>query len=201
MNAYFIASAALILSVGSAIYLFFFIKKRTSESFISQKNRAEVAALINDIDRVTDRDLELIEDRANKLRSLLAEIDKHILVYDNAAKRITMHANTVRTSIEESEIAIKKSKEEQQKVTETSYRKLGKLSNYRGNVVEKAVDEVPLFTAENIAQQETLTEKEQPLSEVAEKMDATGIPKHEIAKRLGVTVAEVDLALFVSKQK
>jgi len=62
-------------------YLKWEIKKRTTASGLKE-HHIEIAKLIAEINAVTDRDLQLIEDRVIKLKSLLETVDKRITLYD-----------------------------------------------------------------------------------------------------------------------
>jgi predicted DNA-binding protein YlxM (UPF0122 family) len=46
-----------------------------------EDQRIEVARLMAELDRITDRDSQLVEDRINKLRVILEDTDKRIAVY------------------------------------------------------------------------------------------------------------------------
>ena len=61
-------------------YLKWYIKKRTSASGLEER-QIEVARLIAEIDRITDRDSQLVEDRINQLKAILEDTDKRIAVY------------------------------------------------------------------------------------------------------------------------
>ena len=60
------------------LFFFFYFKKRFSSQQILENIRQEVEKLIIEIDRVTDQDLSLVEDKMNALKELLEEADKHI---------------------------------------------------------------------------------------------------------------------------
>ena len=82
MNAAFLlASAALIVSVISFVYLKFYLKRRTSHERILSELREEVNKILRSIDETTDRDISLIEEREKTLRSLLEDIEKRLKVY------------------------------------------------------------------------------------------------------------------------
>ena len=61
-------------------YLKWYIKKRTSVTGLEER-QIEVARLIAEIDRITDRDSQLVEERINQLKILLEDTDKRISVY------------------------------------------------------------------------------------------------------------------------
>jgi len=68
------------------LYLKWYIKKQTSSSVLLanelDERQTEVARLIAEIDRITDRDSQLVEDRVNKLKELLHDVDKRIALYE-----------------------------------------------------------------------------------------------------------------------
>jgi len=68
------------------LYLKWDIKKRMSSSGLLanelDERKTEVAKLIAEIDRITDRDSMLVEDRVNKLKTILHDVDKRIEMYE-----------------------------------------------------------------------------------------------------------------------
>jgi hypothetical protein len=75
----------LVICVSFFCFIFFYfkwyIKRRTTATELLSEYRSEVYRLITEIDSVTDRNLQLVEDRINKLKSLSEETDKRIAVY------------------------------------------------------------------------------------------------------------------------
>lgn len=69
-------------------YLKWYVKQRTSASGM-QEHRTETLKLIAEINAVTDRDLQLVEDRVNKLKLVLHEVDKRIELYEKELENIT----------------------------------------------------------------------------------------------------------------
>ncbi|MDR2468596.1 MAG: hypothetical protein LBD22_06525 [Spirochaetaceae bacterium] len=76
--AYFFASLALIISALSFLYLRAFVIKKTSAARISQEVREEVQHIITEIDRVTDSNMFLIEQRIEQLKTILTDADRRI---------------------------------------------------------------------------------------------------------------------------
>ena len=79
---------SLIVSIGSVVFcllMFFYfkwyIKRRISTSEILAERQKEVYRLIAEIDSITDRDAQLVEARIKTLRELLEDTDKRIAVY------------------------------------------------------------------------------------------------------------------------
>jgi len=87
MAAYIFSSAALLFSVISFFVLLSYVKKRTAIERIPDETRKEVSQfvsqMINDIDRITDRDAQLVEERVGTLKSVLQDVDKRIALYEN----------------------------------------------------------------------------------------------------------------------
>jgi len=62
-------------------YVKWYIKRKISATELLAEYRAEVYRLNADINAVTDRDLMLVEDRIKKLKEILEDTDKRIKVY------------------------------------------------------------------------------------------------------------------------
>ncbi|MCL2410444.1 MAG: hypothetical protein FWC97_02260 [Treponema sp.] len=81
MNLLFIVS---IVSFALCLIMFFYlhwlIRKRTKGSTLDER-RDEFIRLIAEIDRVTDRDSQIVEDRIMKLNEVIEDADKRIAVY------------------------------------------------------------------------------------------------------------------------
>jgi gamma-glutamylcyclotransferase (GGCT)/AIG2-like uncharacterized protein YtfP len=211
---YFFSSLALLVSVVSFIVIYFFVKKRTSADRILGEVRTAVQEIINEIDRVTDRDLELIDARAEQLKQLLSDVEKHILMYGREVQ--TMH---------KAEETKKNIQEEKHAAAEAAYREAGKrrplppLANTAGTL--------PLFANSGDAQPpEDKTGALSPIADSAVdpslhnlpspppvsgaitdqdavaaivKLAASGASNTEIAKQLDIPVAAVEMARFMAK--
>jgi len=71
------------------LYLKWYIKKRTSSSGL-EEHRAEIYKLIADINSITDRDMQLVEDRVNKLKILLLDVDRRIALYEKDLENLAL---------------------------------------------------------------------------------------------------------------
>jgi len=194
-------------------YFRWYIKKSVSSSSISEKELAvrqrEVESLIADIDRITDRDSQLVEARIKLLKTLIDETDKRISLY---VKELEKGGSS-----------------------ETLYSSLGKGIRDALNISDEEndapVDTIALSpearlkslraasVAPNISLETPVTPKQEPLSargDTSRPQDAAfpasppdkqqirshidlllndGLPPEEIASRLGISVAEVNLAI------
>ena len=177
------------------IYLRWYIKRRTNASGVLNETRVEIKKWINEvnlsiaeINDVTDRNLLLIEDKIKKLNELLEDVDKRIKVY---VKEI-----------------------EKSHTSEALYTQLGR--GVRAAIKEN-VSPSPIITPvtlappplssttaptpsvqQNLALETTPVKapvsKKQIRSQI-DKLANEGLPAAEIAKQLGISIAEVDLAI------
>jgi hypothetical protein len=188
--AYFFSSAALLISVVSFFIIFFYVKNRTRADRIPPETRREVAKIINEIDRITDRDSELVEERVKKLKSLLEDVDRRIALHEGLAENYRAAEETQ-----------KKLNAEKQDAAIAAYRGLG-----RKNMRESPFTPQPLnvsVTSNESAGGDTGEAKAgetgaDGLVRKAAALSASGVPNHEIAKRLRTTVNEVEMALFLA---
>jgi hypothetical protein len=180
--AYIFSSAALLISVISFFSIFFYVKKRTSVDRIPPETRQEVTGIINEIDRITDRDSELIEDRVKKLRALLEDIDRRIAVHEKQMD-----------SYNAAEAARKKLNEEKTNAAVEAYRELGKKMS-----ADKSFASTGL--AANADENRTAADGDTNIQKASE-LSAAGVPVNEIAKRLHKTVNEIEMALFLSSKQ
>ena len=186
--AYIFSSAALLVSIISFFVIFFYVKKRTAVDRIPSETRQEVASIINEIDRITDRDSELIEDRVKKLKSLLADVDRRIATHEK-------QLDNYKTA----EYTRKKQNEEKTYAAVETYRELGK-NMYAG----KSFTPSPLtvsITESGTADGETAARDEDANIKKAAELSAAGVPVYEIAKRLRKTIGEIEIALFLSSKR
>ena len=95
-----LSSLALICCVLSFLFFKAYIKRRTSREWIIQDGilteiREEVNALLKTIDETTDRDITLIKERENNLKSLLGEVEKRLKVYIREMDKRKEAENTI----------------------------------------------------------------------------------------------------------
>jgi hypothetical protein len=69
------------------LYVRWYIRRNTAIDQLLGEYRSEVFRLIAEIDAATDRDSQLVEDRIQTLKSLLADTDKRIAVYVRELER------------------------------------------------------------------------------------------------------------------
>jgi hypothetical protein len=82
-----ISIISLSLCVSGFFFLRWYISHRTDASRLLEEYRDEVHRLISEIDAATDRDSRLVEERIKNLRKLLDDTDKRISVYTRELQR------------------------------------------------------------------------------------------------------------------
>jgi len=197
-------------------YLKWHIKQRTSALGLSEEHRMEINRLIADINNVTDRNLQVIEDSVTKLKTLLHEVDNRIALYEKDLENLSQLAAKLPAQ-----------REENSRRNETLYTSLGKgiraaLSN------PKDAEPIPILFQPGLRQSEqqiipsqlpldqnppavsvNQAAGERPLKPPSRKqirshidlMLGEGISPEEIASRLEISVAEVNLAMNLRRNK
>jgi len=82
-----ISIISLSLCISGFFFLRWYISQKTDASRLLEEYRDEVYRLISEIDAATDRDSRLVEDRIKNLRTLLDDTDKRISVYTRELQR------------------------------------------------------------------------------------------------------------------
>jgi hypothetical protein len=184
---YIFASGALLISILSFIYLRAYTKKRTTLERIPDDVRSEVQEIINEIDRITDRDLLLVEERIKYFKTTMQDFEKKIhAIIDDADRRIGVLSREVESRARKEDV----------------YTQIGR----RGGVpvpkppppeTATAPDPTPTPTpaAESGEIHETLTQKEKILN-----LSARGYSAAQIASKLGINVSAVEMMLYVGEQ-
>jgi len=180
-------------------YFKWYIKKRITSSG-SDERQTELIRLINEIDRITDRDSQLVEDRVKKLKVLLLDVDKRILLYEKDLENLALK---------------EAAKAEENKKPETLYTSLG-----RGVRIALETPEIepaiqlplePLPASEPVESRQKETPiKETPIKEkppsrkqIRAHIDLLaneGLSSDEIASKLEISVAEVNLAMNLRRR-
>jgi DNA-binding NarL/FixJ family response regulator len=169
---YLFSALALIVSVVSFFYLRFYIKKRTSTDMIASDVREEVQRIIDEIDRVTDRDSELVEERVRQFNAGMEQRTSQLnAVLDEADRRIGVLSREVDVHVRR----------------EDAYAERGR---QRAESREQRTE-----NREQRAGGGGLSNRERVLL-----MSARGVSSAQIAAKLGITITEVEMAVFMQKQ-
>jgi hypothetical protein len=201
---------SLSLCVSGFFFLRWYISHRTDASRLLEEYRDEVHRLISEIDAATDRDSQLVEERIKNLRKLLDDTDKRISVYTRELQRSrnseAIYKNLGR-GIREALDSIPVQQETLSPVEPVSPAE-------SASPVEPAasakINELP-FDEEKIPQTGSVKKQKKrktantpPQKKSAEKsgikmqiaqMAFQGFSPPEIASKLKISLAEVDLAL------
>jgi len=181
-------------------YLKWYVKKRTSSFDPLEKYRAEVGMLIAEIDKVTDRDSQLVEDRINQLKKILEEADMQISVYMKELEKI--RAGDLPAKLP----------------AEALYTSLGKgiraalSANTAAEKNSQALQPVLFPVMPHIVSPQAAAPPapEEPVKKTPSKKQIRahidllldeGIPPEKIAERLEISVAEVNLAVNLRRVK
>jgi hypothetical protein len=183
--AYFFSLASLLFCFFSFLYLRAYIRRSLSQEENINAARDEVNRIIHRIEEVTDRDISLIEDREKTLKALLEEADKRVRVY---ARELEKGRNAQKT-----------------------YQDLGNsLRNSLGNSPRESRrgSGPPVFspTGEPKAVHPPagqMDEKAAPgnMNEQIRNLALAGFSPPLIASRLGISIAEVELAMALLERK
>jgi len=202
MNISYIVS---IISLGICLIMFFYlmwyIKRRTSAAGFLPEYRAEVNRLIADIDSATDRDSRLVEDRIKKLKEILDEADKRVSVYAKELEK-SRTGEALYTSLGRGIRAALKTPEEHPQAKEEA----PQLSLVRPDiaVVKPAPQpELALETLADIPPQKTAPSKPPSKRQIRSFIDTLaneGLSAQEIAQRLEISIAEVNLAMNLRRR-
>ena len=179
----------IIICVSFCFFIFFYfkwyIKRRTSVSVFLEEYQTEVHRLIAEIDSATDRDSLLVEDRINRLKTILEETDKRVAVYARELDR--------------------------SRTGEALYTSLGRGIRAALNTPvetqasQPVIQTPPVQPPLTVRQEEQLPEEpiqaepsppsRKQLRSMIETMVNDGLSPGEIASRLEISLSEVDLAI------
>jgi len=230
MNVSFIISIiSLGLCICGFIFFRWYIKVKTDPRILLVDYRDEVYRLIAEIDAVTDRDMLLVEERIKTLRLLLDDTDRRLSVYmrelqrshnsqamyTNLGRGIRAALNSQQPSSESQDSGEIESAPPQPEKTTT-------LSSPQAQQAQRAPltqrtpsskntkkNTVPKTTKHPAKRTRTSSSSPQPSGQPSKakikvqiaEMSARGLPPAHIASNLGLSVAEVDLALNLLQQQ
>ena len=192
-----IGYVVLFISLSFCLFMFFYfkwyIKRRTSTSGLLPEEKVEVSRLIVEINAVTDRNLLLIEDKIKQLKEILDDTDKRISVYVKELEK-SRAGEALYTNLGRGIRAALKTEE-------PTVRNAPPLSDVRPYLEVK-----PQVLPAAKPQPETQPVKNKPPSkrQIRASIDLLaneGVPPEEIASRLDISIAEVDLAMNLRQRK
>jgi hypothetical protein len=214
-----IFSAASLLFCG---FFFIYIRRRTAAKRILAEFREEVDRLIAEIDAVTDRDALLVEDRIKTLRALLEDADRRIALYareldrrrgeESAYAALGRKAKSAKSAAGPQEPGRKAARGAEDSGAPVNLS--GAIAAYNaesaagsGNAEssppgkpdapDKSAPELPLF----VRADRDIEPAPLPFAEQAAELSRSGLSPDLIAARLGSTVAEVNMAIALSRRR
>jgi len=207
MNIFFVVSIiCLALCLIMFFYLKWYIKKNRASSSGLEEHRKEVAQLIVEINSVTDRNLQLVEDSILKLKKILEDAEKRIDEYKNAME-IKPSGNALYTNLGRGVRSALKNPQEQPPQyappppLQTEHPLKSRQLSLELSPVETAK---PPVKAENKTQAAPAVQKPPSKKQVRNAIDSLaneGLSPEEIASRLEISIAQVNLALNLRKTK
>jgi len=192
----------LFICVSFCFFIFFYfkwyIKRRTSVSVFLAEYQNEVHRLIAEIDSATDRDSMLVEDRINRLKTILEETDKRVAVYARELDR-SRNGEALYTSLGRGIRAALNTPVETSP-TEGRHAQAA-LSQMQPEIQIPAAKTPATARQEGVqAALESLQSEDSPPSkkQLRSKIEAmvnNGLSPGEIASNLKISISEVDLAI------
>ncbi|MDR0301463.1 MAG: hypothetical protein LBI04_04020 [Treponema sp.] len=177
----------------SLFYVKWYIKRRTSASERLDEIRTEVYKLEADINAVTDRDLTLVEDRIKQLKEILDDTDKRIKVYVQELDR-SRTGEALYTSLGRGIRAALKTPAEIQPVSDHEPELSTQMPKLTQGLQESEPAPTPVpFAPKPPSKRQVRTQIDELVKE--------GITPADIASRLGISIAEVDLAINLMSRK
>lgn len=176
------------------IYFKWYIKRRTSDSILSE-HRIEASRLILEIDSVTDRDVQLIEDRVKKLKAILEETDKRISVYTRELER-SRTGEALYTSLGRGIRAALNTHAE----TPAQEKKPAEPPAAAQPIQSVQTAAKPPSKPESEAGAQSKTASRRHIRLQIDELAGQGLAAEEIASRLNISRAEVELAMNLSKR-
>lgn len=196
-------------------------KKLFSTDDVISKTRSEMNNMIMDMNRNTERDINLIDDRTQKLKLVIAEADRHIALA-RAEEENRASAQELRTAVnrtpaverravdtyKRAAVGEKPRPEASYEVTDTGIRAAG-VQKSLFDETAKAVDtqakvvvqedgaayaEVPVITPKVFFSETPVTPKKDFTKQVTD-LAATGLTVEQIAKELSCSLSEVQMVL------
>ena len=186
-------------------YVKWYIKRKISATELLAEYRAEVYRLNADINAVTDRDLMLVEDRIKKLKEILEDTDKRIKVYVQELDR-SRTGEALYTSLGRGIRAALKTPSETP--PESPYESPSRPEHAPAlstqmpklTLVRQESAPAPVSPSASSPSAPKPPSKRQIRAQIDE-MVKEGVSPSDIASGLGISIAEVDLAMNLMQSK
>ena len=204
---------SLCLCVAGFFFFRWYIGRKTAAASLLVDYRDEVYRMIAEIDAATDRDSLLVEERIKILRKLLEDTDRRISVYMRELQRsregeamYTSLGRGIRVALDSRLPALEPASPSEPTPAEPSspQESSSPLETSQSELLFPAADAVPAPAKGRNAKKSRKQKAEAPLSPLPAKpklkvqiaeLSAQGLNPPQIASNLGLSLAEVDLAL------
>jgi len=203
MNIFFIVSIiCLALCFIMFIYLKWYIKNRAFASEI-EEHKTEIARLIVDINSVTDRNLQLIEDSISKLKKISEDAEKRIEEYKNVIE-IKPAKDLLYTNLGR---GIRRALINPEEQPSLPLRTEHPLQSRQLSLELQSSDEhhkIPAKSESKTAQAAPPVQKPPSKKQIRGAIDSLaneGLSPEEIASRLDISIAQVNLAMNLRRTK
>jgi hypothetical protein len=186
-------------------YLKWYIKTRAASDGL-EEHRTEVAKLIAEINSVTDRNIQLVEDSISRLKKISEDTEKRIEEYKNALE-IKPSSNILYTNLGRGIRSALKNPEEQPPLPPPRLQTEPPLMSRRLSPENPTAGlyETPVRTEnKTTAKAETPIQKPPSKKQIRNAIDSLaneGLSPEEIASRLEISIAQVNFALNLRKTK
>ena len=189
-------------------YFKWYLKKRTESSTLMsaglKEREKEIAGLIAEIDRITDRDSQLVEDRIIKLKAIIEETDKRIAVYLKELEKSEVSESLYTSLGRGIRDALSQNYDEKQIIQQMPADSI-EISPGISSLPVQPVLEPPPLKLNEIELQESAIQSSasqtfsappsrQQIRSHIDLLLNEGLPPEEIASRLEISIAEVNLA-------
>lgn len=165
------------LNIVALIGIYIYFKRRIDKSLRSNELiatvRGEMEQLVTELNQTTHRNVEIIEERINQLKAISARADKQIKLLTKEIEKKEKETDTY------SSIRHKKFSEAEKENLETGAR--------------KATDRGEAETTD--------VQKEKPRRERVLELYRIGMNMEEIAKKLEMTMSEIELIISLEERK
>ena len=219
--------SVLSLSLSAFSFLFFrsYLKRRTSQEHILSEIRDEINSILKTIDKTTERDISLVEERERKLKSLLEEADERLKIYtgevnkyhnavDTYAMLMKRENNTANGNVSarenrEPSSVVSQASAVVKKQGDSSYQDLGK-NRYKLNTPgtvppREPAPAAPVLTPASAFPLPGFTVKEEiirpSVGTQIRELARAGIPPPAIASLLGISISEAEFAAALMERR
>jgi len=195
--AYFVLIISVAFNFVMFLYFKWYIKRRTTGAALLPEHRTEINRLIADIDAATDRDSLLVEERIKKLKEILDDTDKRISVYVKELEK-SRTGEALYTNLGRGIRAALKT--EAPSVTQSA-----PVPPVRPDTdVKTSAPVQQTLPSAGISVNPQESAKPPSKRQIRAHIDLLaneGVPPEEIASRLDISIAEVDLAMNLRRRK